>query len=78
MERTYRDSLENSQSGKTSTWYNPDTKNKGSFTPQEAYQNKRDEYCREFQQTVTIGGKVQTAYGTACRQPDGNWKIVSK
>lgn len=35
------------------------------------------QYCREFQQDVTVGGTVERAYGTACRQPDGAWKIVS-
>jgi hypothetical protein len=34
-------------------------------------------YCREFQQKVTIGGKTEEAYGTACRQPDGTWEVVS-
>ncbi len=34
-------------------------------------------YCREFQQTVTVGGKAEQAYGTACQQPDGAWEIVS-
>lgn len=34
-------------------------------------------YCREFQQEVTIGGRLERSYGTACRQPDGAWKIVS-
>lgn len=34
-------------------------------------------YCREFQQTVTIGGRTELAYGTACQQPDGAWEIVS-
>lgn len=34
-------------------------------------------YCREFLHTVTIGGRSQQAYGTACRQPDGSWRIVS-
>ena len=34
-------------------------------------------YCREFQQTVTIGGRTEQAYGTACQQPDGAWEIVS-
>jgi hypothetical protein len=34
-------------------------------------------YCREFQQTVTIGGRTEHAYGTACQQPDGAWEIVS-
>lgn len=34
-------------------------------------------YCREFQQKVTIGGNTESAYGTACQQPDGSWEIVS-
>lgn len=34
-------------------------------------------YCREYQTTVTVGGKAQQAYGKACRQPDGSWKIES-
>jgi surface antigen len=34
-------------------------------------------YCREYQTAATIGGKVQHVYGTACRQPDGAWKIVN-
>lgn len=36
------------------------------------------EYCREYTRTVTIGGKITEAYGTACLQPDGSWKIVSE
>lgn len=33
--------------------------------------------CREFQQEVTIGGQTEQAYGTACRQPNGAWEVVS-
>ena len=33
--------------------------------------------CREFQQQVTIGGSKTEAYGTACQQPDGSWKVVN-
>jgi hypothetical protein len=32
--------------------------------------------CREFQQTVTVGGRTEQAYGTACLQPDGDWEII--
>lgn len=32
--------------------------------------------CREFRQTVTIGDKTDSAYGTACRRSDGSWQIV--
>lgn len=34
-------------------------------------------YCREFQQNVIIGGQTQQAYGTACQQPDGAWRVVN-
>lgn len=34
-------------------------------------------YCREFQQQVVIGGRRETAYGSACQQPDGSWEMIS-
>ena len=34
-------------------------------------------YCREYQTRATIGGRIETVYGTACRQPDGDWQIVN-
>jgi hypothetical protein len=35
------------------------------------------ENCREFQETVIVGGVRRPAYGTTCQQPDGSWKIAS-
>ena len=32
--------------------------------------------CREFTQTITVGGQAVQATGTACRQPDGSWRIM--
>jgi hypothetical protein len=34
-------------------------------------------YCREFVQQVTIGGRHEQAYGTACRRQDGSWEVIS-
>jgi hypothetical protein len=34
--------------------------------------------CREFQQTVTIGGRPQQAVGTICQQADGTWKVSER
>ena len=76
MARTTHNTLENSPIGSTSNWNNPDTGNSGTITPTKTYQTTSG-YCREFQTTVTVGGKVQNAYGTACRQPDGSWKIIN-
>ena len=32
-------------------------------------------YCREFQKQIIIDGRTEQAYGVACRQPDGIWKL---
>ncbi len=77
MQRTTQRTLETGQVGTTRTWKNPDSGNQGTVTPKKTYQRPDGTYCREFQQTITVGGRTEQAYGTACRQPDGNWKIVS-
>lgn len=35
-------------------------------------------YCREYTETVHIGGRMAQAYGTACMNPDGTWQIVTR
>ena len=62
--------------GQTISWSNPDTGNYGSVTPtREGTKQGSGEYCREFQQTVVVGGNQEEAYGVACRKPDGQWEI---
>src|SRR3954462_13249542 len=56
------------------TWTNPQTGHRGSVTTTRKYRTSGRQ-CREFQQTVVIGGQEEQAYGNACRQPDGSWKI---
>jgi hypothetical protein len=34
--------------------------------------------CREYRMPVTIGGRPETAYGVACRQPDGTWRTTTR
>jgi surface antigen len=70
-------SLETATAGTTASWSNPDSGNSGTFTPTRTYQNSDGSYCREYQQTVIIGGEEQKSYGTACRQSDGTWKIMN-
>lgn len=77
MQQTTQQTLESAPIGKTSTWKNPDSGNYGSVTPKKTYKRDDGRYCREFTQTITVGGRTEEAYGTACRQPDGTWKIVS-
>jgi len=66
--------LETAPSGKPVAWTNPDSGHTGTVTPVRTYQSGGT-YCREFRSNVTIDGKPDKAYGTACRQPDGSWKV---
>ncbi len=34
-------------------------------------------FCREYTRQIVIDGEEQTAYGTACRQSDGTWRILN-
>ena len=58
-------------------WDNPNTGNSGSITAIRDGQTTSGLYCREFQSEVTVGGQKQSAHGTACREPDGSWRIVN-
>lgn len=63
--------------GQQITWSNPDSGHSGTITPRREGTDTAGNYCREYQQTVTVGGKTEQAYSTACRQPDGTWKVVA-
>ena len=76
MQQNAQYSLEHAPTNTSTAWRNPDTGNSGELMPVETYRSKGGEYCREYRQKVRIGGEIQQAYGTACRQPDGSWKIV--
>lgn len=69
--------MESTPTGKPVAWQNPDSGHSGTVTPTRTYQTADGTYCREYQTTVLIDGKQERATGTACRQPDGNWRIVN-
>lgn len=77
LERTTGHALEYGPSGIAQTWRNPDSGNYGAVTPRPAYQTPQGQNCREYQQTITVGGRTEQGYGTACRDSAGNWRIVS-
>ena len=74
--RASQSALETAQPGQSMPWNNPQSTASGTITPQNYYQVADGSYCREYTQTISVGGKTQEGYGTACRQPDGTWKIV--
>ncbi len=84
LDRADRMHMQNAQSaafnapvGQQIEWSNPESGNYGYYTPtREGRDRNSGAYCREFQQTIVVGGQSQSAYGQACQQPDGSWKIV--
>jgi surface antigen len=67
--------FETNRSGQSSAWNNPDSGNHGSITPTHTYQLATGQYCRQYTQNIWIGNEQHQTSGTACRQPDGSWKI---
>lgn len=40
------------------------------------YIDESGQTCREYQSTIFVGDQQQQAYGTACLQPDGTWRVT--
>lgn len=62
--------------GQDIVWDNPNNDHRVIVTPTREGRTPQGGYCREYQQRVIIGGKTEEAFGRACQQPDGSWKIV--
>jgi len=77
MSDTFQYALENNPTDQAADWVNPDTDHAGAVVPVRTFTNARGQPCREFITTVIVGGEQQQGYGTACRQPNGTWQIVS-
>jgi surface antigen len=74
---TAHSALEYNPSGYAASWRNPDSGHYGTVTPVRTYEAAPGRFCREYQSTIHVGGRMEQGYGTACRQPDGSWEIVS-
>tara|TARA_Y100001934_G_scaffold266650_1_gene346366 strand:- start:1420 stop:1872 length:453 start_codon:yes stop_codon:yes gene_type:complete len=75
MQQTAGIAFEKAPDNQSVAWENPNNGHKGSTVPTKTYYTNAGTPCREFQNTVIIGGNRETAYGIACRQSDGSWKI---
>lgn len=75
--QTSQGALEDNRVGETSTWRNPDSGNYGTVTPTRTFETAEDQPCREYSQTITIDGRTEKGYGTACRDVDGTWRIYN-
>jgi len=69
--------FENNAVGQPAYWRNSRSGASYTVIPVKNIAYEGNPYCREYRTTAIIAGKKQQVYGTACRQPDGSWRIVS-
>jgi surface antigen len=66
--------LEYGRTDQVITWRDPD----GDYyqvTPTRTFE-RQGNHCREYVTQATMDGRKQRVTGTACREPDGTWRIV--
>lgn len=69
------EALEYGRSGRPTVWQSKSGDNHGEIKVGSTYQVNRLD-CREYTHDVWIGGRLRVVKGTACRDPDGVWRIV--
>ncbi|MGH8248570.1 MAG: RT0821/Lpp0805 family surface protein [Gammaproteobacteria bacterium] len=73
---TTQSSLEYKPSGSAGAWANPDSGHSGTVTPTRTYIAADGTPCRDFNQTVQVDGQLEQVNATACRNPDGTWRMI--
>ena len=63
--------------GQQIAWNNPESGNYGTVTPIRDGSTASGDYCREYEQTIYVGGRAETAVGVACKRDDGTWEAIS-
>ena len=78
MTQTFQYALENNKTNTSAAWVNPDNGHSGTLVPIRTFVNDEGQYCREYVATIIIDDEEHQGQGTACRQGDGTWLIVSE
>lgn len=73
----FNQAFEHAPDRETITWDNTRQGAEYQVTPTKSVRTRSGEYCREYQAKAVVGGKISNTYGTACRQPDGSWKLIN-
>ena len=77
MTRNLQLSLELDPSGSERRWFGSASGHGGAARPLRTFRTASGIHCRDFRQTVRLGGHRGEAFGTACRRPDGHWRIIA-
>jgi surface antigen len=63
--------------GQQISWNNPESGNYGTVTPVRQGTTTAGNECREYEQTIYVGGRAETGVGVACKMSDGRWEVQS-
>ena len=68
--------LEHARDGQEVHWRAPNGYDY-EVVPRRTFTANNGQYCREYTTTAVVNGRAQRVYGTACRNEDGSWRLVS-
>jgi surface antigen len=69
------EALEYGSPGQPTRWQGNRSGNQGEVSVGASYEVNRLD-CREYTHRISIGGRPRVVRATACRQPDGVWRVV--
>jgi surface antigen len=69
--------LEHAPGGTQVAWTDSNNGERYRVTPDRPYRNNQGSYCRNYLTRAVVDGYNQQVSGTACRQPNGLWKMVN-
>ena len=62
--------------GQSIIWSDPGSQSSGTVRPRSQQTRADGRVCREFEESIRIGSREETAIATMCKEPDGTWKAV--
>lgn len=71
--RLMQQTLERAPDGTTRRWSNGQTGHGGTITPVKTYVTESGHFCRDYREELTLGGREQRYFHTACRTDDAHW-----
>ncbi|MEM7044553.1 MAG: hypothetical protein AAF543_17230 [Pseudomonadota bacterium] len=62
--------LDYAPDGTTRRWTNDESGHSGAITPMRSYIADTGQYCRDYREDITVGGRIQNFHYSACREED--------
>ena len=74
--RAFRDAMNKNRDDAGRAWTSADGRVSAILTPKRTFKNVRGTTCRDYTSTYRLGAQTRTNNKRACKQADGQWKVV--